>query len=259
MLHRSIHPRPFHRGATVAAMCLIGALALPAASSAAALALQSQSTESRQAPPAGDKPAQQELPAGHPPLGGLPAGHPPIDGMPAGHPAIGNERSPGAASPGRVVPANPDDVRSTDALVSAYYGALSGAAGEERNWDRFRSLFIPEARLISAQPLAEAQPCAVMTPEQFIQMNGAYFKSSGYFETDINRRTEIFGNTASIFSTYESRKAADGEVYSRGINSMQLVFDGKRWWIATVLWDFERPDTPIPAEYLPSSPPQDQQ
>ena len=35
----------------------------------------------------------------------------------------------------------------------------------------------------------------------------------------------------------------------RGINSIQLVRDGKRWWIASVVWDTERPDNPIPADY----------
>lgn len=44
--------------------------------------------------------------------------------------------------------ANPADVKSPDAIVSAVYEAVSGSAGEERDWDRLRSLFLPEARLI---------------------------------------------------------------------------------------------------------------
>ena len=40
----------------------------------------------------------------------------------------------------------------------------------------------------------------------------------------------------------------------RGINSIQLVNDGKRWWIASVVWDTEQPDNPIPAQYLPNAP-----
>jgi hypothetical protein len=229
----------------IAAAGMLGALALVGA----------QSADARLLPP-GHPPLSQELPAGHPPIDdGLPPGHPPINGgLPPGHPTIGDgmpANHPTRTQAPRVAPADPQDVRSIDAIISAYYGALSAPAKAERDWDRFRSLFIPEARLISAQPLGEGQPCVVMTPDQFIQVNGGYFVSTGYFETDIHRRTEVFGNAASVFSTYEARQTEDGEPHSRGINSMQLVFDGKRWWIATVLWDFERPDNPIPTEYLP--------
>jgi hypothetical protein len=34
-------------------------------------------------------------------------------------------------------------------------------------------------------------------------------------------------------------------------NSFQLLKDGDRWWIVTIYWDSERPDNPIPPEYLP--------
>jgi hypothetical protein len=37
----------------------------------------------------------------------------------------------------------------------------------------------------------------------------------------------------------------------RGINSIQLFFDGKRWWAVTIFWDSERPGQSIPEEYLP--------
>jgi hypothetical protein len=34
----------------------------------------------------------------------------------------------------------------------------------------------------------------------------------------------------------------------RSVNSIQLYWDGTRWWIASATWDDERPDNPIPAE-----------
>ena len=36
----------------------------------------------------------------------------------------------------------------------------------------------------------------------------------------------------------------------RGINSIQLFYDGTRWWVLSVFWDNERPDQPIPEQYL---------
>jgi hypothetical protein len=202
--------------------------------------------------PDGHPPVQPQLPPGHPPMPSeLPPGHPPMNPqLPAGHPSIGDP------STVAVPPARPADVAGIDALVSAYYESVSGAAGEARDWDRFRSLFIPEARMIVAQSSGPGMPCAVLTPEQFIQMNSTYFERGGYHERDIHRRTERFGNVAHVFSTYESRRRiSDAVPYSRGVNSMQLVNDGERWWIATVLWDFERPDNQLEAEHLPETPP----
>jgi hypothetical protein len=73
---------------------------------------------------------------------------------------------------------------------------------------------------------------------------------AGFFEREIARRTDCFGNICQVFSTYESRHAAsDATPFQRGINSIQLLRDGNRWWIASVVWDVERPDNPIPAQY----------
>jgi hypothetical protein len=211
--------------------------------------------------PAGHPPIEQQLPAGHPPLptGGLPAGHPPIEPqlppghpptgqLPAGHPTLADK-----AAPSMPPAAIPEDVASIDAIVSAYYDSISAPAGVSRNWDRFRSLFIPEGRLIAAEPQG-ANPAAVFSPDQFVRLNAAYFEKGGYVEHDIFRRIETFGSTAHIFSTYETRRTAeDAEPYSRGINSIQLVNDGARWWIVSVMWDYERPNNPIPAQYLPTA------
>ena len=74
---------------------------------------------------------------------------------------------------------------------------------------------------------------------------------TGFVERELWRRTDCFGNVCQIFSTYESKNAAsDEKPFQRGINSIQLLKDGKRWWIASVIWDVERTDNPIPAQYL---------
>ena len=63
---------------------------------------------------------------------------------------------------------------------------------------------------------------------------------------------EAFGNIAHVFSTYESKHAKDdAKPFARGINSMQLLRDGDRWWLVTIFWDSEKPSNPIPSEYLP--------
>ncbi len=149
--------------------------------------------------------------------------------------------------------ANPADVATMDAIVASLYEVISGPAGP-RNWDRFRSLFAPGARLIATgvRPTGEVVS-RVMTPDDYAQRNGPFFEKNGFFERELSRRTDKFGNIAHLFSTYESRHAKDdAKPFARGINSIQLQNDGKRWWIITVFWQGEDEKNPLPAEYLRS-------
>jgi hypothetical protein len=149
--------------------------------------------------------------------------------------------------------ARPADVASEDAIIAALYGAISGPAGQKRDWARFRPLFIPDARLIVARPRrpdGPPLPPRVMTVEQYIA--GAGGLENGFFEREISHVSETFGGVTHRFSTYESRaRAEDPTPFARGINSIQLLNDGARWWVVTVFWDSERPNNPIPARYLP--------
>jgi hypothetical protein len=148
-----------------------------------------------------------------------------------------------------VPPANPADVKSVDSILAALYNVISGPAGE-RDWNRFRSLFMPNARLTSAEKTPDGtvhvRPNSV---EDYVRLGGAYFLKNGFFEKPIVNRIQIFGNVAQVFSSYESRHALTEAPFARGINSIQLVNDGSRWWIVNILWDEERPDNPLPPEF----------
>jgi hypothetical protein len=98
----------------------------------------------------------------------------------------------------------------------------------------------------------DGKPVAdVLTHEQYIQRTDGWLVENGFFEKEIHRVTRRFGNIAHVWSTYESRHKPDGPVISRGINSLELYWDGARWWVASAVWDGERADNPIPQEYLP--------
>ena len=150
-------------------------------------------------------------------------------------------------------PANPADVATMDSTIAALYDVISGPAGK-RDWDRFRSLFISGARLIPTGPRPSGEVGSrVLTVEDYVQRAGAAFEKQGFFEREVSRRLERFGNIAHIFSTYESRHAKDdAKPFQRGINSIQLMNDGKRWWIVTIFWQGEDEKNPLPAEYLRS-------
>jgi hypothetical protein len=149
--------------------------------------------------------------------------------------------------------ADPADVASIDAIVRAAYDSISGAAGEKRDWERERSLFYPGARLIpTAKPGANDRLAPEMLDvDSFIARVEPYFAEHGFFEKEIARRTEQFGHIAHVWSTYESRhNANDLEPFIRGINSIQLFYDGARWWIVSIYWRQEDPEHPVPEKYL---------
>jgi hypothetical protein len=148
--------------------------------------------------------------------------------------------------------ANPSDVATLDAILAAVYDSISGAKGKARNWDRFRSLFIPGARLIPTgkRPTGEFVS-RVLTPEQFIEQSGKFMEEQGFFEHGIANHVETFGNIAHAFSVYEGRHdTTDAKPFVRGINSIQLMNDGKRWWVVTIFWQAEDAANPIPQKYL---------
>lgn len=148
--------------------------------------------------------------------------------------------------------ANPADVASIDAIVAAVYDVISGPAGKKRDWDRMRSLFAPGARLIPTGPRqAGGYGSRVFSVEEYIERNSPFFEKEGFYEREISRVIDQFGQIAHVFSTYDSKHApTDAKPFARGINSIQLMNDGKRWWIVTIFWQGEDEKTPLPAKYL---------
>jgi hypothetical protein len=174
------------------------------------------------------------------------AGAQPVLAQPASDPA-GTSRPPPAARPA--------DVADPDAVTAALYETISGPAGQRRDWARFRSLFLPGARLIISRARRDSATGkvvhALMTPDWYAE-NSSALEEGGFFEREAAHTSERFGRVVHRFSTYESRaRADDPRPFARGINSIQMMWDGTRWWIVTVLWDFEGPNNPIPEKYLP--------
>ncbi len=161
-------------------------------------------------------------------------------------------QGPAIASP----PANPSDVESADAITAALYDVISGPAGQPRDWDRFRSLFIPGGRLIPARTGPDGKATTrVLTADEYSNQGGGGPARSSFYEREVSRKIDSFGSIMQRFSTYESRhEATDEKPFARGINSIQLFNDGTRWWVVTVLWDSERPGNEIPEQYLTKPP-----
>jgi hypothetical protein len=160
----------------------------------------------------------------------------------------------------------PADVASMDSIVAAVYDVISGPAGQKRDWERMRSLFAPGARLMPTSPVRppgagtdapltgeEAYATHVLDVDGYVARASRFLEEQGFFERETARRVEAYGHIAHVWSTYEARKKADDpKPFMRGINSIQLMNDGKRWWVVSIFWEAETPHTPLPKKYLKS-------
>jgi len=144
-----------------------------------------------------------------------------------------------------------EDVNSIEGIVKALYEVISGPAGE-RDWERERTLLHPSARLMPTRKEDERGVVDVFDCDGYIASRSPFFAANDFYEVEIAHRIERFGNIAHVWSTYEGRRSPEGPSFFRGINSIQLFHDGGRWWVMSVMWDNERPDNPLPEEYLRS-------
>jgi hypothetical protein len=150
----------------------------------------------------------------------------------------------------KVPPAKDEDVKSINAILVAIYDVISGPAGA-RDWNRFRSLFLPQARFTEVSTTPDGSKMILAwNVDEFVRDAGEVFSKDSFYERAIVNRPMSFGNMTQVFSSYESRRSPSAKPFERGINSLQLLNDGKRWWVLSILWDVERPGNPLPANFV---------
>lgn len=142
------------------------------------------------------------------------------------------------------------DVASVDGIIAALYDVISGDPGAPRDWDRFRNLFRPETRLIPTRKTPEGTlTLQALTPEDYVQLFTTRI-ATGFFEREVHRVTEQYGTVTHLFSTYETKEKKDGPVTNRGVNSIQLFHDGKRYYVINIFWCAENLGFPLPDKYV---------
>ena len=151
------------------------------------------------------------------------------------------------------------DTASVEAAVAAFYASVSHGPGAAPDFERMRSIFLYVGMIVPPKPAGENFAVSDVDglADRYEKSAAARKEkaATGLVEREIARRTDCFGNVCHVFSTYESRfTEADAKPFERGIHSIQLLRDGRRWWIASVAWEVERPDNPIPAQYLSAAP-----
>jgi|CXWL01.1.fsa_nt_gi hypothetical protein len=148
------------------------------------------------------------------------------------------------------IDADPKDVSTIDGIVKAFYATITGPKGAPRQWSRDKTLYMPDVRFVSMSEQDGKIRAGVMNHQQYVNGTNESFVKNGFHEREINRVVRRFGNVAHVFSTYEFNNDEKTEK-GRGVNSIELYWDGTRWWIAFASWDEERPANPIPKEFLP--------
>lgn len=129
------------------------------------------------------------------------------------------------------------DSLSIDSLLTDLYEVISGPAGV-RDWERFKKLFHPKAQMGAYSPTQEGAPgrLVLFSPEDYIQRNGPRFEKMEFFEKEIGRQTQHYGQLVQVLSSYEWRS---GETKQRGVNALLLVKEQSRWCIFSILWESE--------------------
>ena len=135
--------------------------------------------------------------------------------------------------------AKPLDVATVDAIIRASYDAISGPAGQPRDWERFRSLYVPGARLMPV--ISGDNPhVRALSPEDYIRRVEPIFAVESFWERETSREEKNIGRIAHVLSHYESLRDPNGPAFEHGTNSMQLFWDDQRWWIVSVMWNTAR-------------------
>jgi len=144
-----------------------------------------------------------------------------------------------------------DVVSTLDGIMKAYYDVVSVKQGEKVSYERDSCLHIKNAGVGLIGLDKNGKPfLRYITLKEYHRLSDPQLEKEGFYEKEISRKVEHFGNMYHVFSTYESRNVEGGPVTDRGINSIELYFDGTRFWITSWSFDSERKDNPIPTEYL---------
>lgn len=146
-----------------------------------------------------------------------------------------------------------EDVETLDGIMEAYYEVVSRPVGTAPDRERDEWIHHPDALVAITGVGADGAPVIrTMTLSEYHDRFGAA-DADAFFEWEVHRVVQRFGNVAHVWSTYASSREPGGDVFGRGINSIQLYHDGSRWWITSWIFDQERAGNEIPAEFLPEN------
>jgi len=140
-------------------------------------------------------------------------------------------------------------VKSIDGIVKEVLKLQSGESGKRRNWKALQNLFLPTATFTILNNSDSLQrPTETVSLDGFIELMHDDYYEKGYIEYETGKTIDEFNGIANVFQSFYGKDSENEE--ARGINTYQLVYFGKRWWIANLLWTLETDKVKIPKKYL---------
>ena len=134
------------------------------------------------------------------------------------------------------------DEEQIGGALDTMYAMISGPAGP-RDWSLQAQCFLPEARQVRTTVDEQGRPQKKsMSLDDYARETSPLFAARGFYEVEIARRMDVFGNIAHVWSHYEARFSEDdpSPAFS-GVNSIQFFRDADRGWrIIHMIWDNAR-------------------
>lgn len=137
--------------------------------------------------------------------------------------------------------AHPDDP-AIAGLLRQLYAVISFEEGEEPDWAGLQQVFSRHARITRITP----EGTDYLDLGSFLAMTrnlleiGAY---TSFFEFELERTVERFGDMAQVWSVYETRRDRNAQqALGRGVNSIQLIRERDAWRVVGLLWDETQAD-----------------
>jgi len=138
-----------------------------------------------------------------------------------------------------------------DEVIKEMYDVVSFEPGQRPDWRREEAIFAPGARVVRVNDSGVFE----FDMNAFARNFDAMIDSGelpSFWEGEIWRRTDLFGDMAHVLSAYESRRSRDGEYINRGVNSIQLFQRDGSWWISAMIWRRDGAEVCIPADAPPA-------
>ena len=140
-----------------------------------------------------------------------------------------------------------DDTSSIDSIVNAYYEVVSGPEGFIYDADRDANIHADGALITKVFPDGRFQRHDLSTEQAMISVP----YDQAFFESEVERRIERYGNIAHVWSEFEMRASPEAEPYSGGFNSISLYFKDNRWWISS--WSTQYKDPSLEPSKSPAA------
>ena len=142
------------------------------------------------------------------------------------------------------------DRAAIEQAVEDLYAVISGPVGQERDWDAFRAMYLPNAVMGAVGAGPEGTGRAVtFTPEGYVERSGSFLVERGFNETPTRTEIEVWGEIAYVRSAYEGFVADQEEPLLIGINYITFMKHEGEWKIGSILWRQQTEDIPVSAAW----------